>query len=191
MKVYRGNNFTEVLKDTFEIGIQEANYISSFFVEEKFQKGDLLLTLDQRCTKLSFIQSGIVRVYAYHDGKEITQWIGQVGSFMTDLASFMFNVPARWQIQALTEVEVLAINKSDYLNLEKGLSEWNVIEKHFISSCFVAVENRIFDFISLSAEERYNKYFTQNSSLLNQIPLQYVASILGMAPETLSRIRAK
>ena len=53
------------------------------------------------------------------------------------------------------------------------------------------MESRVFDLISLSAEERYKRLFDQNRELLNQVPLQYIASMLGMTPETFSRIRKK
>jgi hypothetical protein len=65
------------------------------------------------------------------------------------------------------------------------------MEKQFITSCFVAIEDRIFQHLSLSAEERYDELFEQNKELFNHVPLQYIASMLGMTPETFSRIRSK
>jgi CRP/FNR family transcriptional regulator, anaerobic regulatory protein len=52
------------------------------------------------------------------------------------------------------------------------------------------MEDRIFSLLSLSAEERYNLLFTQNAELFNQVPLHYLASMLGMTAETFSRIRS-
>jgi CRP-like cAMP-binding protein len=73
----------------------------------------------------------------------------------------------------------------------KVVPKWNDFEKLFVSKCFVMLENRVFDFISLTAEERYKKLFDTNRELFNQVPLQYLASMLGMTPETFSRIRRK
>jgi CRP-like cAMP-binding protein len=53
------------------------------------------------------------------------------------------------------------------------------------------MESRVFDLISLTAEDRYKSLFEQNRELFNQVPLQYIASMLGMTPETFSRIRKK
>jgi len=185
------NNFKEVLRNTFDVDADDVDFIANYFVEEKLNKGELFLSMGQRCTRLSFIQSGIVRVYAFREGKEVTQWIGDAGYFMTDLASFVLDVPARWQIQALTDVKMFTLKKSDYLTFEKNIPQWNILEKRFISKCFIMLENRVLDFISLTAEQRYNNYFEANKHLFNQVPLQYIASMLGMTAETLSRIRAK
>jgi CRP-like cAMP-binding protein len=43
----------------------------------------------------------------------------------------------------------------------------------------------------MTAEERYNFFFKNNRELFNQVPLQFIASLLGMTPETFSRIRKK
>lgn len=83
------------------------------------------------------------------------------------------------------------LDKADYQEFEQKIPNWNVLEKRFIAKCFMLLEQRIFQFISQSAEERYQQYFEANKELFNQVPLQYIASVLGMSPETLSRIRSK
>ncbi|MEL7003638.1 MAG: cyclic nucleotide-binding protein, partial [Bacteroidota bacterium] len=71
------------------------------------------------------------------------------------------------------------------------VENWNEIEKWFLAKCFMSIEDRIFSLISMSAEERYTYFLQTKPELLRQVPLQYIASILGMTPETLSRIRRK
>jgi hypothetical protein len=53
------------------------------------------------------------------------------------------------------------------------------------------LEDRILTYLSMTAEERYNHLFNFNPELFNQVHLQYIASMLGMTPETLSRLRKK
>jgi hypothetical protein len=66
-----------------------------------------------------------------------------------------------------------------------------MLEKQFIAKCFLVLEDRVFSFLSLSSEERYNLLFESKKELFNQVPLNYIASMLGMTPETLSRIRKR
>ena len=132
-----------------------------------------------------------MRIYVDIDAKEITQWISSEGNFITDLSSFTFNTPARWTIQALTDTQLYTIQKEDYNKLGELIPEWHQIEKLFIAKCFTILEDRVFSHLSMTAEERYNLFFEQNRELFNQVPLQYIASMLGMTPETFSRIRKK
>jgi CRP-like cAMP-binding protein len=75
--------------------------------------------------------------------------------------------------------------------LGKELPKWHEIEKKFISKCFIMLEDRIFQHLSLSAEELYIAFFENNRQLFREVPLQYIASMLGMTPETFSRVRKK
>jgi CRP-like cAMP-binding protein len=123
--------------------------------------------------------------------KEVTQWISSKGYFVTDLASMVFDTPARWNIQALTDSELYTINKTDYNKIGTLIPQWHQIEKLFIAKCFTILEDRVFTHLSMTAEERYQLFFENNKELFNQVPLQYIASMLGMTPETFSRIRKK
>ena len=105
------------------------------------------------------------------------QWIGTAGYFLTDLHSFMYRNPSRFNIQALTDTCLFTIDYERYLAMEKLIPKWHEFEKLFMGKCFVMLENRVFGLISMPAEERYQKLFDQNLELFNQVPLQYLASI--------------
>jgi len=113
------------------------------------------------------------------------------GCFIGDMHSLTFNVASRWNIQALTDTVLFTIQKYDYEKIAETVTRWPEIEKHFIVSCFAIMENRIFGHLSMSAEERYASFYEQNKELFNQVPLQYIASLLGMTPETISRMRKR
>lgn len=165
--------------------------ISSLFKLTTLKKGDFLLKAGKRCDNLSFVQSGFLRMFISTEEREITQWISTKGYFSTDLSSFVFETPSRLSIQALTEAEVYSITKVDYKKIGELVAQWHELEKIFIVRCFIILEERIFSHLSMTAEERYEYFFENNKALFNQVPLQYIASMLGMTPETFSRIRKK
>lgn len=180
--------YIQKLFDTDETALTT---IASKFVPKQIKKGDYLLKQGRQCAQLSFIQSGLVRIYATVEDKEVTQWISTPGYFVTDLASFIFNTPARWNLQALTDGELYTIAKEDYDELGNIVAEWHKLEKLFIAKCFIILEERVNSHLFMTAEERYNKLLEQQPELFNQVPLQYLSSMLGMTPETFSRIRKK
>jgi CRP/FNR family transcriptional regulator, anaerobic regulatory protein len=165
--------------------------IVSLFTMTTIKKGDFLLKSGKPCSELSFVQSGLLRMFILTDEKEITQWISTKGYFSTDLSSFVFETPSRLSIQALIDTEVFSITKKDYKKIGELVPKWNELEKIFLVRCFIMLEERIFTHLAMTAEERYDSFFENNRELFNQVPLQYIASMLGMTPETFSRIRKK
>lgn len=175
----------------FDVKGEELAGIASLFEPGIVRKGDFYIKSGAVCNKLSFVQSGFLRLYAAAENKDITQWIFSKGYFIGDMPSLTFGVPSRWNIQALTDTAVFTIQKEQYHKIAETVPRWPEIEKHFIIKCFTIMEDRIFAHLSLTADERYAVFYEQNKALFNQVPLQYIASMLGMTPETFSRVRKR
>jgi CRP-like cAMP-binding protein len=181
----------QYLQTYFQFDPTDLAKVASFFKPEMVKKGDYYLKTGKACNKLSFLQSGMLRIFVDLEDREVTQWISTKGYFITDLSSLIFGKPSRWNMQALADTSLYSIEKSDYDRLGDYIPKWPVTEKLFIAHCFCTLEDRVFSFLSMTAEQRYNVLFDNNRELFNQVPLQYIASMLGMTPETISRIRRK
>jgi CRP-like cAMP-binding protein len=175
----------------FGIPQEDLAKIARLFEPQEIAKGDFYLKHGMYCQTLSFIRSGLLRIYATYDGKEITQWICGKDYFITELSSLIFGTPSKFNIQALSNTTLYTISKENYLKLGLMVPKWNELEKLFVARCFSTLEDRIFSLLSMPAEERYKFFFAAYPELFNQVPLQYIASLLGMTPETFSRIRKK
>lgn len=175
----------------FSVNLDDLAKISSFFKPMTLKKGDYFLRIGRPSERLGFVQTGIIREFVIIDDKEVTKWISTKGYFVVDLSGFIFQQPARWNIQALTDCELYVINKQDYQKIKLLIPAWTELEKLFIAKCFTVLEDRVLQHISMTAEERYKQLFNSNKELFIQVPLQYLASMLGMTPETLSRLRKK
>lgn len=175
----------------FDTRSEYADQIAPLFRKEVLKRNDFHTTYGSRYGKLSFVESGFLRVFRQSEKKEITQWISSPGEFTTDLGSIMFDQSARWNIQALTDCTIYTLEYADYKKVQEEVPNWPEIEKLFLAKCFMTIEDRIFSFISMTSEERYKYLVQKKPELLQQVPQQYLASMLGMTPETLSRIRGK
>mgnify|MGYP005813441859 CR=1 FL=1 len=176
----------------FGVSKDDLTKISLFFKPVTLNKGDYFLKSGRYSQRLGFIQTGIMREFVIIKEKEVTKWISTPGYFVVDLSSFLFKKQvARWNIQALTDCELYIIDSNDYQKIGQVIPRWTELEKLFIAKCFTVLEDRVLQHISMTAEERYHQLLKFNKELFNQVPLQYLASMLGMAPETLSRLRKK
>ena len=179
------------IKSYFGIRPEDLEKIAALFKEELLEKGSFYAKQGRNCQKLSFVKSGFLRVYAEAGDREVTQWISFKGYFLADLSSLVFETPARWNICALTDCELFTVSREDYRKIGKLIPDWYNLEKLFIAKCFLTLEDRVFSHLSMTAEERYRQTFEFNPELFNRVPLHYLASMMGMTPETLSRIRKK
>jgi len=185
------NDLQKYIKGYFGVPDDHLEQIASYFYEESIEKNEFYLKEDSYCNKLSLILNGHLRIYKITDnGKEITQWISVGGDFITDLSGLIFGTTSDRNIQALSEVNLYTIERRDYEKLGSIVPKWDKLEKLFIAKCFVTLENRVFSFLSMDSTQRYEHLFSYNPALFNEVPLQYLASMLGMSPETLSRIRS-
>jgi CRP-like cAMP-binding protein len=175
----------------FNISADDSKTMAASFRSETIKKGGYFLRSGAYCNKLSYIEEGLLRIYVNLPDREVTQWVSTRDTFVTDFSAFFYRQTSFREIQALTDTRLFTIDYEQYLALGKTIPAWKEFEKVIIGKCFVFMETRVFDLISLSAEERYKRLFEQNRELLNQVPLQYLASMLGMTPETFSRIRKK
>ena len=181
------------IESYFEVGGKDLTPIADLFKKSTLKKNDYFLREYQSVNKISFVRSGYLRVHALSNNgeKDITQWISNEGMFITDLSGFIFGTPSRWNIQALSDCEIYTISKENYQSIGTLVKDWEKLDKLFIAKCFVTLENRVFKLLSMNSEEKVKELMEYNSALFNQVPLQYIASMLGMTPETLSRIRKK
>jgi CRP-like cAMP-binding protein len=163
----------------------------SCFHPQTLEKGELFLKAGRICDRLSFLREGLIRVFAFHGEKEVTQWIGYRGTLVTDLQGLFCDAPSRYTAQALSRCELFTIDKKTYLDLHNRIERWPVLERLLITRCFGFVEARVFSLLSMSGEERYSYLQGQNPDLFDTVPLKYLASMMGMTPESLSRIRKK
>jgi len=181
----------DCLRAYMGVSEEDMQTLSEFFHLTTLEKGDYFVRAGRMCDKMSFHTAGLMRVFAQHEDKEVTQWISYKGNFITDLGSIICDEPAKFNIQALTWCECYTIDKKDYLNLSQVIPRWPMLERMLITRCFRFMEMRIFALLSMSAEERYRYLQEQNPDLFHSVPLKYLASMMGMTPESLSRIRNK
>lgn len=165
------------------------NEITNAFQIRELRKGDYVLKSGTRCTEMAFIASGFLRMYDVAEGKEITLWIGSSGKFITSVSSFVFETENYWNIQALTDCTLYVISRKRHFELCARQSKWLEFDNLLLARSFALLENRMFAHLHTTAKQRFEALLSEEPALFNHVPLHYIASVLGIAPESLSRLR--
>ncbi|NPD48007.1 Crp/Fnr family transcriptional regulator [Lentimicrobium sp. S6] len=176
---------------TFGFTEREFKGIREYFKPVEIKEGEYFLKEGHYVKQMGFVEKGILREFLYVNDKEVTKWFSTSGYFAVDLSGFLFNQKSKVSYLAMTDVELLAISKENYNRISTRVPRWDKLEKMFLAKCFTVLENRVVSHLALNSEERYNELFAFNPTLFNKVPLNQIASMLGMTAETLSRIRKK
>lgn len=162
--------------------------MSSFEIKT-IKKGDFFLKSGKICRKMAFIDSGYLRMYDIADGKEITFWIGNKGKFITSLSSFIFETENFWNIQAVTDCTAFVISRQKHFELCKQQPKWLEFDNLLLARSFALLEQSMFSQLHTTAQQRFENLLKEEPTLFNNVPLQHIASMIGITPESLSRLR--
>jgi CRP/FNR family transcriptional regulator, anaerobic regulatory protein len=184
-------NLNEYLKDNSHLTSQERDVVLNSFFDLKIKKNDFWIRKGQICRHLAFVNNGILRIINEINEIESTVQLILKNSFTTSLTSFAYQTPSIWSIQALTDCDLLVIDRDNHLKLISEYKNWLEIDNMQLLIAYTDLENRLFSQFHLSAKQRFNKLFSEKPEIFNQIPLKHIASSLGITPETLSRLRKR
>jgi CRP-like cAMP-binding protein len=167
--------------------IQEA---LPLFKEKSLKKSEAFVSEGERCTEVGFILSGTCRsFYLSGAGEEITYCFRFPGEFVTAYSSFITGQGSLENMQALTKTELLVISKADVEMLADKFTGWLKFLKIIAEQQYIELEKRIFQLQRVNAKQRYDDLLKNHPEYVQQIPLQHIASYLGITQRHLSRIR--
>jgi CRP-like cAMP-binding protein len=156
-----------------------------------FKKGDLVHNADNICKKSYFIQKGLMRTYFIKEGKEITEYFSAENEWVNSPRSFMQQRLDIYYIDTLEHTECFCLHVTDLVFLFDHFPEMERYARLSMGTVFGHYLERITSMRFTSAKEKYQHFCQTYRDIYHRIPLGMVSTYLGIAQETLSRIRAE
>ena len=175
------------------ISIEDWDFFRSKLQRRTLPKKTVFLKINQIENHISFIESGVVRLFIPKENpeKEITFGFSFKDQFVSAYDSFLTQKPSLYQLQTLTETSILSITYKDLQAVYKTTKIGDLIGRLTAERLFLIKSKREQNLLNLSAEERYLKLFKERPELLKIIPLKYISSYIGVTAQALSRIRKR
>lgn len=165
------------------------------FVERLTQrdipKKAFLLKQGQPEQWLYFLEKGIIRLFVEQGEKEITFDFAFPGSFFCAFTSYLTRTPVAYHVQALTACSVYQIHRDDLEALYQSSPSALAVGKWAAEQQFLRKSARELSLLTQTPEQRYLALLQHQPDLVQYIPLQYLASYIGITPQALSRIRRR
>jgi len=175
-----------------QISAEEMAFFISLLKTRSIRKKEFLLQSGEICRYDYFISKGCVKVcYTDEKGTECIIKFAPEDSWVIDLDSFLHRKPSFYYIQVIEDTEVLGLSRADYELLYKTIPQFQKFSNERWQTGFIALQQRVMQSLSMTAEERYQHFKVKYPGLEQRIPQKLTAAYLGITPEFLSKLRKK
>jgi CRP-like cAMP-binding protein len=181
----------ENIKLYVSLSDQEIQFLRTTVDKKVYTKNEIIFTSGNVADEIYFVTKGCVRLFYNVDGTDKTAFFYTEGQFICAGESYTFNTPARENYQAVEQTEIYIFTKSKIEVLLKEISKFEIIARIATENELITSQKVIASFVTKSAEERYIDLLNTQRELFQRVPQQYIATFLGVSPETLSRIKAR
>lgn len=170
---------------------QELEELPDLFRQVQLKKNQNYINEGEICKKIGFLSEGMVRYYYRKQETEVTSDFAFEGSFITSYHSLITQEKSDSSIQALQDSILLEISYENLVRKYDENKNYERLGRLLAEQTFLSGRKHLLGLLNNTAEERYRNLIERAPHFVQNIQLHFIASYLGITPETLSRIRKK
>jgi CRP-like cAMP-binding protein len=183
--------FFDFLKTFGKLPEADALKLATACTEAAYTKGDYFIREGEVCHKIGFLISGIARVYHIANDKEYTSYFNfaERNKMVASFESFLTQKPSKESIHFLQDSVLIIVPRAKLYELYEQSPAIQEMGRKLAEYNYILAMGRIYSLQHDTAQMRYEKLLDIYADLVNMVPHHYIASYLGITPESLSRIR--
>ncbi len=184
------DNLIQFFQNVLPMSTGKAEQLVEKFKAKKIVRNAYLLKEGAVCDESHFIEEGFMRSYTYDfEGNDVTTAFYSKKMPISDLLSFFKRIPSKESIQALTDCETWYITYEDMQTNFHTIPEFRELGRLNLINHYSILKQRMLSILQETAEQRYGDLINSNPEIIQNAPLKYIASYLGITDTSLSRIR--
>jgi CRP-like cAMP-binding protein len=182
--------FIDYLLQFDSLNQQQIDLINSLLIFRQCKEGDYFLEAGRISNQVGFILDGVFRVCYYNNkGDEITRYFLQENNFIVDINSYNTGIPSSEYIQSVTVSSLAILSEKSMKELSKTIIGWDSIISKITTKALSEKVAKVSMMMPQDASERYEFFLENFPTIANRVPLQYIASYIGVTKSSLSRLR--
>ena len=159
---------------------------------KQFKTKTILLSAGEVATCTYFVNSGILRSFNINDNIiEHVLHFACEGWWIGDMYSYISEKPGNLFIEVLEDAEVVIITKENHQKLYQEIPKLERFFRILAENSLVSHQERLMDNLSLTAEERFEKFCFKYPTLIQKVPQKHIASYIGVTPEFFSKMKSR
>ena len=171
---------------------KECDFFLSKTSTKKIKAKTVLLSAGEIANCTYFVNSGIIRSFNINDNIiEHVLHFACEGWWIGDMYSYISEKPGNLFIEVIEDAEVVIINKENHQILYNEIPKLERFFRILAENSLVAHQERLMDNLSLTAEERFEKFCSKYPTLIQKVPQKQIASYIGVTPEFFSKMKAR
>lgn len=171
---------------------EELSVISPLFRTVEYPKKHIILEQGRICRHLNYIEQGLAKAYFIdRNGEEVILNFASDSWWITDIHSFEENKSSRLFIETLEPTICRTLTIEDQYTMFDKIPRVERFFRVLLQKHVGVLQERLFEHIAATAEDRYDNFLERYPTLHNRIPQNQIANYIGVSAEFLSRIRKR
>ncbi|UYQ95712.1 Crp/Fnr family transcriptional regulator [Chitinophaga horti] len=180
-----------ILNNVYRLPAPALQALKGIIRETEYPKCTLLIRANKVEDRIYFIKKGIARAFATRQERDVTFWFGKEGDVLLSMRSYVDQQPGYENITLIEDCFLFELHTPDLMQLYKtdiDIANWG---RKFAERELIKTERRLINLQIGTAKQRYEELLAENPTLVQRVPVGYIASYLGISAVSLSRIRAE
>ena len=159
---------------------------------QNYKTKTIILNAGEVCKHSYFVNSGLLRSFNINDNiVEHVLSFACEGWWIGDMYSLLSQKPGNLFIEVLEEAEVVLLSKENQEVLYNTIPKLERFFRIVTENSLIANQERLMDNLSLTAEERFEKFCKKYPTLIQKVPQKQIASYIGVTPEFFSKMKGR
>jgi len=184
--------FEQLFRNTIGLDKEEYHVLLDAFEFKTLAKKKYYMREGDICYSKAYLNKGCMRTFVMDEkGHERILFFPTEDLWIGDFDSYYNQTPGTNYIQALEDCELFLITKTQFDKLEVAIPKLRLWYTVKVVPAMSASRKRFAEIKTLTPEERYLQLLEKQPTLVDRVPLQYIAAYLNIEPPSLSRLRRR